>query len=105
LHVVEAPPTIVLAQGLGFAEIESPEPMIEDAKAVMQILGESLKIPKKYLFVELGSIKQQILKKTMELDCQLLIIGHHTFSKLSFGMGDNTRIIMDEAHCDVLTLR
>ncbi|MBP6918714.1 MAG: universal stress protein [Legionellaceae bacterium] len=104
LHVIETPPSMVLAQGLGFVEIERPEPLVLDAKSVMGVLGETLAIPKNQLLVELGSAKVHILQKATDLACQMIIIGHHSDSKSAF-LGNTARGVVDEALCDVLTLR
>jgi universal stress protein A len=102
LHVVETPSTMVLAQGLGFTEIESPEPLLEDARSVMALLGETLGIPKKQLLIEWGSPKQHILQKEADLGCKMIIVGHHSTNHM---LGNTARAIVDEAKCDVLTLR
>lgn len=103
LHVLETPSSMLLAQGLGFTEIENPAPLLEDAESVMALLGETFVIPKKQLIVELGSPKLHILQKTIDLGCQMLIIGHH--SKNSRSLGNTTSSIIGESICDVLTLR
>ena len=102
LYVLETPPSIVLAQGLGFTEIDNPEPLLEDATAVMAVLGETFKIPQKQLLVESGSPKIHILKKATDLNTNMIIIGHHTNNRL---LGNTARSITDEAKCDVLILR
>jgi nucleotide-binding universal stress UspA family protein len=103
LYVLETPPSMVLAQGLGFTEIEDPKPLLEDAQSVMTLLGETFAIPKKQLIVELGSPKVHVLQKTVDLACQMLIIGHH--SNRNTLWANTARSIVDEAQCDVLTLR
>lgn len=102
MHVVQTPSTLLLAQGLGFTEIENPEPLLEDARGVMAVLGDTFHIPKKQLLVELGSAKEHILQKGIDLACQMIIIGHHS-AKLM--LGNTARAITDAAKCDVLTLR
>lgn len=103
LHVLETPSSMILAQGLGFTEIENPDPLREDAQAVMKVLGETLNIPKKQLLVEIGSPKVHVLQKIIDLGCQMLIIGHH--SNNNSVLANTTRSIIDEVTCDVLTLR
>lgn len=102
LHVLETPPSMVLAQGLGFTEIDNPEPLLEDATAVMAILGEAFSIPKKQLLVESGSPKLHILQKANDLDAQVIIIGHHSNKDL---LGNTAKGIIDGASCDVFVLR
>lgn len=93
LHVVETPSSMLLAQGLGFTEIENPTPLMADATTVMAALTDSLKLPKHHCFVESGSVKRHILQKAADLNCQLIIVGQPASA------------LMDEAPCDVLVLR
>ena len=102
LHVLETPSSLILAQGLGFAEIDNPAPILEDAFAVLNVLGETYNIPKKQLFVESGSPKLHILQKAADLNAQMLIIGHHMNNSL---LSNTAGSIADEATCDVLILR
>lgn len=103
LHVIEPPATLQLAQGLGFAEFDSP--IKDDAQAVMAVLGEALNIPLAQQFIEIGPITTNILDKAMALDCKLIIIGSHTPSKIPAFLGNTTREVIQHAKCDVLTLR
>ena len=103
LHVIQPPASLQLAQGLGFAEFDCP--IKEDAEAVMRTLGEALKIPVNQQFVEIGSIKTNILNKVEELSCNLIIIGSHSPSGLPAFLGSTAHAIVHHAKCDVLTLR
>ena len=104
IHVIEAPTSLQLAQGLGFAEIEIPEK--EDAEVVMKVLGDALHLPQKQLFVETGSIKQRVLEKLTVLNGDLLVIGsHHRPHDLSRFLGSTARSLVEHAQSDVLTLR
>ena len=103
LHVIEPPATLQLAQGLGFAEFDSP--IKSDAQAVLAALGDALDIPPERQFVEVGSIKTHVFNKVTSLGCTLIIVGAHTPSKLPSFLGSTARDIIHEAPCDVLTLR
>ena len=103
MHVIEPPASLQLAQGLGFAEFD--QPVKEDAQAVMKTLGDALNIPETQQFVEVGSIKVNILDKVAELACDLVIIGSHTPSKLPAFLGSTAHAVVHHALCDVLTLR
>jgi nucleotide-binding universal stress UspA family protein len=103
LHVIEPPVTLQLAQGLGFAEFDSP--IKEDAETVMGLLGDALNIPREQQFVEIGSIKTHVLEKVAELGCTLIIIGAHTPSQLPAFLGSTAHEVLRAAPCDVLTLR
>ena len=103
LHVIEPPASLQLAQGLGFAEFDHP--VKEDAIAVMRVLGDALNIPITQQFVEIGSIKMNVLEKVKELSCDLIILGSHTPSKFPTFLGSTAHAVVNKAPCDVLTLR
>ena len=104
MHVVTIPSTLQLAQGLGFAEIEPLTPIIEDAKSVLRVLGDSLKIPPKHLIVEAGPIKELVFSHLKKLKCQLLIIGQHTPTFLDLGLHNISQSILQDSQCDVLSV-
>lgn len=103
LHVIEAPISLQLAQGLGFAEMDVP--VKDDAEVVMGVLGDALHLPSDQLFVESGSIKNHVLEKLALLECELLVIGSHTPHELSEIVGSTARSLVEHAPRDVLTLR
>lgn len=102
LHVIEPPPALQLAQGLGFAEIAAP--VKEDAETVMKLLGEALNIPLEQQHVEIGSIKKHILDKVKTLAADLVIIGKHSSNTLPPFLGSAAHAVVHHASCDVLTL-
>ncbi len=95
LHVIETPPTVQIAQGLGFTSIANPEPLKMDAESVLRILGEDLNIPVECQFVRIGSVQEQIKAIFEAQQCDLLIMGKHYHAFFS-----------REEHfdCDILTL-
>ncbi|BCA95531.1 universal stress protein [Legionella antarctica] len=103
LHVIELPASIQLAQGLGFTELANPAK--DDAQTVLSLLGETLNIPVKNQFVEIGSVKEHIFNKVKELHCDLIIIGSHASSGLHSFLGSTASATVNHAPCDVLTLR
>lgn len=103
LHVIEPPPTLQLAQGLGFAEFDHP--LKDDAIMVMKTLGDALNIPPERQFIEIGSIKMQVIQKADELHCNLIILGSHTPGKIPAFLEGTASAILHKAHGDVMTLR
>lgn len=103
LHVIELPTSILIAQGLGFTELANPSK--EDAQTVLSLLGENLLIPVEQQFVEIGSVKEHVLNKAKDLNCQLIIIGSHSIMGLPSILGSTAHAVVNHAHCDVLTLR
>jgi universal stress protein A len=103
LHVIEPPASLQLAQGLGFAEFDIP--LKEDALIVMRALGEAISIPVEQQFVEIGSIKMNVLSKAQSLSCNLILIGSHTPTHLPAFLGSTTHAVVNHAMCDVLTIK
>lgn len=104
IHVIEQPTSLQIAQSLGFTEIYNPTTTKDSAEATLHILGESLKIPKEQLFVEIGSIKQLVLDKARELNCSLIIIGRHEAHNIPEFLESSAHVIPKNTRCDVLIL-
>ena len=103
LHVIELPASVQLAQGLGFTELANP--VKDDAQTVLTLIGEAFNIPPEQQFVEIGSVKECIFDKVKELNCQLIIMGSHSPSGLPAFLGSTAHATINNAPCDVLTLR
>lgn len=103
LHVIEPPPSLQLAQGLGFAEFDHP--IKDDAQTVLGLVGEAIGVPKECQFVEVGSIKMNVLRIAEELAANLIIVGSHTRSSLPPFLGSTAHAVIHHAKCDVLTIR
>ena len=103
LHVIQPPTSLQIAQGLGFAEFDTP--VKDNAQTVMSVLGDALDIPSERLLVEVGSIKHNILSRAKALGCECIIIGSHTPTHLTPFLGSIAHAIVYHAHCDVITLR
>lgn len=103
LHVIELPTSFQLAQSLGFTELVKPAK--DDAQTVLSLIGENFNIPPDQQLVDIGSVKEQILKRAKELQCQLIIIGSHASSGLQSFLGSTAHATVNHAPCDVLTLR
>lgn len=104
MHVIEPPVSLQIAQGLGFTEIYNPCEAEKNAISILQMIGESLDIPTSQQFVEIGSIKQHVIDKAKDLECNLIIIGHHTQHKLPGFLESTARLMINDSPCDVLTI-
>ena len=104
LHVIELPPTLQLAQGLGCAEFDSPISIKDDAVTVMKTLGEALNIPESQQYVEIGSVQTEALRLIQSLDCEMLIIGHNVAHYLPTFLDRNVQNVAQQSQCDVLTI-
>lgn len=103
LHVIELPASVQLAQGLGFAELVKPAK--DDAKTVLSLIGDAIKVPVSRQFIEIGSVKEHIFHKAKELNCQLVVIGSHSTTGLNSLLGSTAHAVVNHAPFDVITLR
>lgn len=103
MHVIQPPTTLQVAQGLGFAEFDSP--VKDNASTVMGVVGDALNIPKDRQIVEIGPIKYTILERAAALKCSLIIIGSHTPTHLPSFLGSTAHALVHHANCSVLMLR
>lgn len=103
LHVIEPPPLLQLAQGLGFTEVAQPAET--DAKQVMQLLGEALDISPTHLHVEVGSIQIKVLEKIKELHCDLFLMGSHAPSLLPAFLDNSAHSLIYHLPCDLMVLQ
>lgn len=103
LHVIELPASIQIAQGLGFTELAQPAK--DDAETVLSLLCDTINIPANQQFVEIGSVKEHIINKAKELDCQLIILGRHSATGFQAFLGSTAHAVVNHPPCDVLTLK
>ena len=103
MHVLEPPASLQVAQSLGFAEFDKP--IIEDAKFVMETLGEALNISKENQIVKIGSIRELVLQAVQQLRCDLIVIGRHTPNHIPSFLGSTAYGLLHQASCDVLIMK
>lgn len=104
MHVIEPPASLQLAQGLGFAEFDNPVAIKSDAQAVMATIGDALNIPLEQQIVEIGSIKQHVLRNLQYLGAELLILGHHTARHIPTFFESTAHTLATDAPCNILLL-
>ncbi|MDF1757918.1 MAG: universal stress protein [Legionellaceae bacterium] len=104
MHIIEPPTSLQIAQGLGFTEIYNPSDAKENAISILKMIGESLNIPVESQFVEIGSIKQHVVDKVQELECNLVVIGHRSQNNLPEFLESTAHLVVNDAPCDVLTI-
>lgn len=103
VHVIELPASVQVAQTLGFIELAHPTK--DDAQTVLSLLAERYGIPPEQQHVEIGSVKEQLFKKAIDLGCGLIIIGNHTPGAVPVMLGSTARAVLHHPPCDVMTLR
>lgn len=102
IHIIQPPTSLQLAQSLGFAEFDKP--VKKDALSVMNVIAESLSLPKENIIVEVGSIRSHLLKAIEDLNAELIILGKGGHEHLPNILGSTAHAITQQAPCHVLTI-
>jgi len=102
IHVVEPMPGYSYAY-LGIEDIEGQ--LIEESRAVLAKVGESLEVDKKHQWIEVGPTKSKIHAVAQEIGADLIICGSHGRHGLSLLLGSTANAILHGANCDVLVVR
>lgn len=84
---------------------EIEESLVKTAKDNMQKLAAEYNIPASKQLVEVGPPKYLIVEKAKELNVDLVIVGSHTRHGLEKLLGSTAAGVINNAHCDVLTVR
>ncbi|MEM1243716.1 MAG: universal stress protein [Pseudomonadota bacterium] len=100
VHVIEPIP----AYGYpGVTEIESP--YIDSAKQALNQLLEPYLVPQEHIHVVIGSVKQEVVNKTKELEIDLLILGSHGRHGITRWLGSTANAILHAVESDVVIVR
>ena len=103
VHVVEPIPAYAYPGFAGFAEVEIS--IREQAERELDKLADKLGVEKKYLFLEFGSIKNEVLRVAHEHKTDLIVTGSHGKHGLALLLGSTADAILHGAHCDILIVR
>lgn len=102
IHVVEPMPGYSYAY-LGIEDIEGQ--LIEESRAALAKVGQSLEVDKKDQWIEVGPTKSKIHAIAEEIGADLIMCGSHGRHGLSLLLGSTANAILHGAKCDVLVVR
>lgn len=103
VHVIEPFPAYAYPGFAGFTEVEAP--LRDHAEGQLEKLADSLQVPKKRQFLEIGAAKNEVLSLATELGVDLIITGSHNKRGLAHLLGSISNAITQHAACDVLIVR
>jgi universal stress protein A len=103
IHVMEPIYGYGESQGQHFVEIERQ--LQENARTAFKDLVSSFDIAADQLIIQIGSPKQVIVDQAEKLGIDLVIVGAHSKTGLHKLIGSTASGIINNAHCDVLTVR
>jgi len=89
----------------GTVLVEMERKMAEDVRESFYDLVSRYEISAEQLIVTSGSPKQEIVEEAKKHHVDLIIVGAHDSSGLEFIVGSTATGVINQAHCDVLTIR
>jgi universal stress protein A len=102
-HVIEPFPAYAYPGFAGFTEIE--EPLKEHAESQLRTLGQEIGVAEEHQFLEIGSVKHEVLRLAKDLDIDLIIAGSHSKHGISYLLGSTSNAILHGAECNVMIIR
>ncbi len=106
VHVVEHTPIVYGGGEFSIPlDINLEETLRENATEALRALAQGLNIPEQNQYIEMGSIKQAILRLAEKLGVDLIVIGAHGRHGVEKFLGSSANAILHAAKCDVLTVR
>ncbi len=103
VHVVEPIPAYAYPGFAGFTEVEMS--IRDQAEKELNSLAERLGVDKKHRLLELGSIKNEVLRVAKEHKIDLIVSGSHGKHGLALLLGSTADAILHGAECDMLIVR
>ncbi|MDP3559062.1 MAG: universal stress protein [Legionellaceae bacterium] len=103
LHVIEIPKSLMLAQGLGFAQILTP--MEAEVRTVLQTLGDAYQIPIEQQHVLVGDVRTQVEHCIQNIGANLLVIANHQEAFWPMFIGSTAYNLTRHSHCDLMILQ
>lgn len=79
--------------------------LVDEAKQGLATAGARIGVPNERQLVEFGPPKVVILRKAVELDIDLIIVGSHGRHGLELMLGSAANAVLHGAPCDVLAVR
>lgn len=104
IHVVEPAPVDFLDQTM-LVDINLDELLKKSASQQLNILAKKYAVDATDCYLEVGSVKTEILKCLENLSADLLVVGSHGRHGLALLLGSTANAVLHGAHCDVLAVR
>jgi len=79
--------------------------LIVRSKEQIQQLGKELGVSEKHQWIEIGSPKTEIIRRSEKDQVDLIIIGSHGRQGLQLLLGSTANAVLHSAPCDVLAVR
>jgi len=105
LHVVEYIPVDPAGEALLPTPVNLEDELVESARSRLDALASALGIGECRRFVEIGSIKAEIVRIATEQQVDLIVLGSRERHGLAVLLGSTEKSVLAQAPCDVLAVR
>lgn len=104
VHVIEPAPVDFLDQTM-LVDINLDELLKKTAKQQLHSLAKKYGIDDSDCYLEVGSVKTEILRLVGNLPADLLVVGSHGRHGVALLLGSTANAVLHGASCDVLAVR
>lgn len=105
VHVVEPMVLDNSYESLPVISVDVEKALYERAQQFLKELAESQGLAANPRRVEIGSVKNEILRAAEEIKADLLVIGTHGRHGISMLLGSTANAVLHGTQCDVLAVR
>jgi universal stress protein A len=99
LHVIEPPPTYCAPALTIFHE-----DIMNAARESVQRMAHELGLSDQSIRIEMGSVKYEVVHAAQQFNVDAIILGKHGHHGLAKWVGSAIGFIIQDVHCDVITL-
>ena len=104
VHVVEYVPVEPMGEAL-LPAVQIEDELVESARNRLKSLAEANGLGNAQRWVEVGSIKSEVIRVAKEQDVDLIILGSHERHGVAIMLNFTEDTVLHAAPCDVLAIR
>lgn len=106
IHVVDYFPMMDAAyDGALTFNVDITDELVASSKKRLAELADRHQVSKEDLSVEVGAVRNEIIKKAEKIGADLIVIGSHGWRGIDLLLGSTTDSVLHHARCDVLVVR
>ena len=92
-------------EGINHVTIEMQDELLDNAKARVKKIADTLAIPEQQQWIEFGNPRYDVVRLADEHQIDLIVVGSHGRHGIQLLLGSTANAILHHAKCDVLAVR
>jgi len=92
-------------EGINHVTIEMQDELLDNAKAQVKKVANTLAIPEQQQWIEFGNPRYDVVRLADEHQVDLIVVGSHGRHGIQLLLGSTANAVLHHAICDVLAVR